>query len=115
MRRDDDKRNRSVFLVLLSLAHGPMHGYEISKFIQTKTRGFFRLPFGSLYPVLHRLEKEKLIASKWSLSGVAKQRKTYSITAKGRKALKEEMELFKGLSGAIKLLSPRTEGTRPST
>lgn len=105
MKRDDDKRNRSVFLVLLALANGPMHGYEISKFIETKTRGFFRLPFGSLYPVLHSLEKEKLIVSKWTLSGAAKQKKTYSISAKGKKALKEEMDLFKGLSGAIRLLS----------
>ena len=106
MKSEDSKRNRTVFLVLLALSHQAMHGYEISKFIETKSRGFFRVPFGSLYPVLHRLETEKLISAKWDDENAAKPKKTYALTAKGRAALNEEVEQFRSLTSAIDLLAP---------
>ena len=106
MKTDDSKRNRTVFLVLLALSNGSMHGYEISKYIETKSNGFFRVPFGSLYPVLHRLEGEKLIQAKWSRGDSQKQKKTYTLTSRGKKALKEEVDLFQNMFGAISLLAP---------
>lgn len=106
MKAEDSKRNRTVFLVLLALSNESMHGYEISKFIESKTNGFFRLPFGSLYPVLHRMESEKLIHAKWDAGDSQKQKKTYALTSRGKKALKEEIDLFRSLSGAISLLAP---------
>jgi DNA-binding PadR family transcriptional regulator len=98
------EQNRTSFLVLLALSHGGMHGYEISKFIDAKSRGFFRLPFGSLYPVLHRMESEKLIAAKWDDS--AKPKKTYALTARGRKELEGELEIFRSYTKAMNLLVP---------
>lgn len=106
MKTDGSKQNRTVFLVLLALSNGSMHGYEISKFIESKTNGFFRVPFGSLYPVLHKLEKEKLIGAKWDESESGKPKKTYALTANGKKVLKKEIELFRSLSGALNLLAP---------
>lgn len=103
---ESTKRNRTLFLVLLALSNESMHGYEISKFIETKTNGFFRLPFGSLYPVLHKMEADKLIQSRWDTSGSQKPRKTYSLTPSGKSALREEMGLFRGLYGAIRSLAP---------
>lgn len=106
MKTDDTKRNRTMFLVLLALSHEAMHGYEISKFIDAKSKGFFSMPFGSLYPVLHRLEVEKLITAKWEQKDSLKPKKTYSLSAKGRKALEQEVGLFRSYSKAIGLLLP---------
>ena len=106
MKTDDGRRNRTQFLVLLALSHKAMHGYEISKFIEARSNGFFRVPFGSLYPVLHRLETEKLISATWDAEDAPKPKKTYVLTAKGKKALGEEVDSFRSLSSAIKLLSP---------
>lgn len=106
MKTDDAKRSRTEFLVLLALSHGAMHGYEIAKFIDAKSRGFFSLPFGSLYPVLHRLEVDKIIASKWEATDSLKPKKTYALSAKGRKALEQEINVFRSYSKAIGLLLP---------
>jgi PadR family transcriptional regulator PadR len=103
MKNDESKRNRTTLLVLLALSHGEMHGYEISKFIDTKSRGFFRMPFGSLYPVLHRLEEEKLISAKWDDDSL-KPKKKYSLAAKGRKALEEQLDAFRSYTKAITLM-----------
>lgn len=106
MKNEDSKRNRTKLLVLLSLSHGDMHGYEISKFIDAKSKGFFRMPFGSLYPVLHRLETEKLIAAKWESTTSLKPRKIYALTARGRKCLEDEVTGFRSYARALNALVP---------
>src|SRR4051812_37410404 len=107
MRSDDQKRNRTLLLVLLALSHGAMHGYEIAKFIDAQSRGFFTMPFGSLYPVLHKLEADKLITAKWDGDDRLKPRKTYALSAKGKKALDEEIANFRSYTHAIDLLIPQ--------
>jgi PadR family transcriptional regulator PadR len=100
----DERRTRTTFLCLLALSHSPMHGYEISKFIENKSAGFFRVPFGSLYPVLHRLELDRLILAQWEAG--AKPKKTYTLTESGRSALRQEILLFDSLALAINQLTP---------
>jgi len=106
MKDKDSKRNRTTLLVLLALSHGDMHGYEIAKFIDSKSKGFFRMPFGSLYPVLHRLEEDRLISAKWDSDESLKPKKIYSLTAKGRRSTEEEMEIFRSYTKALNLLVP---------
>lgn len=106
MRNEEPKRNRTTLLVLSALSNGEMHGYEISKFIDAKSGGFFRMPFGSLYPVLHKLEEDKLISAKWDSSGSEKPKKIYSLTARGKKALEEEVGLFRSYARALSRLLP---------
>lgn len=103
--QNDSKPNRTVFLTLLALSHGAMHGYEISKFIELKSNGFFRVSFGSLYPVLHKLEADKFVQAKWDAGESLKQKKTYSLTTVGKKALRDEVTQFKSLHNALSLLS----------
>ena len=107
MKQDDAKKNRTEFLVLLALSHGAMHGYEIAKFIDAKSKGFFTMPFGSLYPVLHRLEADKTIAAKWETTASLKPKKVYTLSARGRKALDQEVEVFRSYANAIGLLMPK--------
>lgn len=106
MKNDDLKLNRTALLVLLALTHGAMHGYEIAKYIDTKSKGFFRMPFGSLYPVLHKLEKDRFIGSEWEDSDSQKQRKIYTLTVKGKKVLEEEVSLLRSYTKALNLLLP---------
>lgn len=106
MKNDDLKLNRTSLLVLLALTHNSMHGYEIAKYIDNKSKGFFRMPFGSLYPVLHRLEKDKLIGAEWEDGDSQKPRKIYNITARGRKSLEEEVTVLRSYTKALNLLMP---------
>ena len=77
----------SLDLIVLSVvADEPQYGYLIQKRINLASHGQVKLPAGTLYPLLHRLEKDKLIKSQWD-SSTGRKRKWYQITAKGSKRL----------------------------
>jgi DNA-binding PadR family transcriptional regulator len=96
----DSSSARGTFLVLLALDSGPKHGYEIARWIEDKTNGFFSLSFGALYPILHRLEKQRAIEGGWEDVGAAKRKRVYSLTAAGRKQLREERAHHEAMIGA---------------
>jgi len=73
-------------LILTILARGKNYGYEIIQQVKDMSGGHLEWADGMLYPVLHKLESEKLIASEWLLVDERK-RKYYRLTEKGRKAL----------------------------
>lgn len=98
--------NRTNFLVLLALSHGPAHGYEIAKFIDEKSRGFFRVPFGSLYPVLHKLEKDRLVKAKWDQNDSEKPRKIYQLSELGKKELQAEIDNTRSSYKALNAMIP---------
>jgi PadR family transcriptional regulator PadR len=89
-------KSRGTFLVLLALADGPKHGYEIATFLKERSGGFFTLSFGALYPILHKLEKEGLVGGTW-----VERRKTYELSKAGRAALVDERERYDELVGAF--------------
>src|SRR5205085_2944324 len=80
----------STLLVLGLLADSPSYGYEIVRGVNDAADGLFEWQEGTVYPILHRLEKDGLVRSKWQESQRGNQRKYYYITAKGRSALKSE-------------------------
>ena len=67
------------------LFHGKKHGYQLALEIEEKSDGLFKFNHGTLYPILHKLEKEGLIKGAWKQEGPKRQRKYYSLTAKGKK------------------------------
>ena len=71
-------------LVLACLRDGPMHGYQIATSIEERGGGYFTFKHGTLYPILHRLEKDGVIAGRWSDEGPKGRRKAYVLTRKGR-------------------------------
>lgn len=73
-------------MVLSVLADESQYGYSIQKRLNSVSLGKVKLPAGTLYPLLHRLESEKLIKSKWDDS-TGRKRKWYELTAKGKKRL----------------------------
>ncbi len=84
---DRDLMRGSLDLIVLGvLADGNNYGYEIQKRVREATGERVKLPAGTLYPLLHRMEGGKLIRSKWDES-TGRRRKWYELTAAGRRRL----------------------------
>lgn len=97
-------------LILQILRWGPQHGYGISQAIRNRSSEAFQVDTGSLYPALHRLEKQKWIASEWKVSENKQRVKAYRLTALGRKQLASEHSRWKQLMTAMAgILNPSAE------
>jgi PadR family transcriptional regulator, regulatory protein PadR len=89
-------------LVLSALVDGPKYGYLIQKHLRAATV----VQAGTLYPLLHRLESEKLIRARWD-SSTSRQRKWYELTPPGRRRLTERAQDWLQVTDCIReLLSP---------
>jgi DNA-binding PadR family transcriptional regulator len=94
-------------LVLAVVEAKPMHGYEIISELRTRSKGTFDLAEGSVYPVLHKLEAAKLLTSTWTTES-GRRRRTYKITPRGTRALREQEVEWKRFSAGVSLvLKPR--------
>ena len=82
-------RDIHELLVLSTLRSGDKHGYQIALDVEHDSNGLFRFRHGTLYPILHRLEAEGLIRGAWSKAD-GRRRKTYTLTARGRRHLTGE-------------------------
>ena len=91
-------------LILRTLLFGPAHGHAICHAIEHGSEDILRVDHGSLYPALHRLVKQGLIASKEGLSENNRRAKFYSLTPKGRRALTAESSKWERLTRAIGLI-----------
>jgi PadR family transcriptional regulator, regulatory protein PadR len=72
-------------LILAILFSGKKHGYQLALELEERSEGIFKFNHGTLYPILHKLEKEKLIKGTWKQEGPKRKRKYYTLTAKGKK------------------------------
>lgn len=77
-------------LMLSILAQGEAYGYQIIQRIHDLSDGRIAWSAGTLYPVLHRLETQGLVASAWRTSEAGRDRKYYRLTPKGQQALQAE-------------------------
>jgi PadR family transcriptional regulator, regulatory protein PadR len=91
-------------LILQVVALEPIHGYAIAQRLRQISRDVVRVPQGSLYPALHRLENRKVLAAEWKRSETGRDAKYYRLTPKGRAYLKSEAENWERLSVAIRLI-----------
>jgi DNA-binding PadR family transcriptional regulator len=85
-------------LLLAELGREPMHGYQIALNIEERSGGYFPFSHGTMYPILHRLEKEGLIAGSWSDPAKGRPRKEYALTEAGRAHLARHVEEWRTLS-----------------
>lgn len=91
-------------LILKTLALEPMHGWGIAQRIQQLSADALEVGQGSLYPALHRLELDGMIASEWSTSENNRRAKYYSLTPSGRRRLKSELVEWQRTTQAIALV-----------
>lgn len=78
--------NKSLILTILAKCE-ESYGYEIIQLVHSLSEGVIQWKDGMLYPVLHRMEKERLVASRWVVADNGRKRKYYQITTDGHKAL----------------------------
>src|SRR5215467_2930442 len=90
-----------AMLILRSLQWGPQHGYGISQAIRAQSSEVLQVETGSLYPALHRMEKQGWIRAEWRQTEANQRAKFYSLTAAGRKQLHEEHTRWKRMVEAI--------------
>lgn len=92
-------------LILKTLVQGPNHGFGITLHIQEVSRGLLKVEEGSLYPALHRLDRDKLVEAEWKVSENGRRARYYKLTAQGRKALAAQTETWDTLrKGVTKVL-----------
>ena len=88
-------------LILRTLLWGPQHGHGIGQAIRRSSADLLQIERGSLYPALHRLNAQGLIASEWKASDLNRRAKYYRLTAAGRNQLVAEQARWKLLVRAI--------------
>jgi PadR family transcriptional regulator PadR len=88
-------------LILTTLQWGPQHGHGISQQIRAGSGELLQVETGSLYPALHRLERQGWLGSEWKVSDKNQRAKYYRLTAAGKKQLLAEESKWKLLVRAI--------------
>ena len=88
-------------LILQTLQWGPQHGYGIGNAIRAHSGELLKVETGSLYPALHRLEKQGWVKSEWKLTETGQRAKYYRITPTGKKQLASEADRWAQMTGAI--------------
>jgi PadR family transcriptional regulator PadR len=88
-------------LVLRTLADGPMHGYGITRAIETKSGDVLPIEDAALYKALRRLEAAGAIDSEWGVSDNNRRARFYRLTAKGRRELLAEADTWRRFAAAV--------------
>lgn len=89
-------------LILKTLLFGPAHGHGITTYIRQTTEGALVVEHGSLYPALHRLQRDGFISSKWERAPETnRELKFYRLTAAGRRELSKQQSKWEDLVRAI--------------
>ena len=96
----DALRGHLDALILAVIEGDPLHGYAIMEALRQRSRGAIDIPTGTLYPALRRLERAGYLRSKWS-SVDGRRRRTYRLTAAGRRTLASERIAWRDLAVAV--------------
>jgi DNA-binding PadR family transcriptional regulator len=88
-------------MVLSILSRGDSYGYAIIQRVRELSEGRLAWTDGMLYPILHRLEEQKLISSSWRESDAGRKRKYYRILEAGRRALDEQRSQWAAINEAL--------------
>jgi transcriptional regulator len=88
-------------LILKAVSLGPLHGYGVLLRIEQITRGALQVEQGALYPALYRLEHQGLLDTEWGTSDNNRRAKFYTLTATGKRRLRQEMDSWNRLAAAM--------------
>ena len=95
-------------LILQTLQWGPQHGYGISQAIRIRSGEILQVDTGSLYPALHRLERQRWIKAEWKISENKQCVRVYRLTPAGKRQLTHERSRWEQISEAIaSIIAPR--------
>ena len=88
-------------IVLSVLRSGSMYGYELVQAVKARSDNALDLREGVVYPLLHRLVADGLLASQWGDSEKGPRRRYYSLTAKGRSVREQQADQWHAFAGAV--------------
>lgn len=102
MSRPSDLVQGTLDLLLLKIvALGPLHGWAIAQRLKQVSGDVLQVSEGSLYPALHKLEREGWLTATWQASDTGRRARFYTLSRAGRRALEREKADWNRLSGAI--------------
>ncbi|HEY7568187.1 MAG TPA: PadR family transcriptional regulator [Gemmatimonadaceae bacterium] len=96
------KKGSAEFLILSLLEKRARHGYEISKLIESRSKGALRFNVASLYPLLYRLEDRGWVQAKWVENPGQRRRRFYRLTTEGKKVLLDEQRTWDEFVRAVR-------------
>ena len=88
-------------LVLRALASGPNHGYGVAALVEARTGGDLVIEDAALYQALHRLDRQGFVAAEWRASDNNRRARYYSLTADGRRRLRDETASWRRYARAV--------------
>jgi DNA-binding PadR family transcriptional regulator len=92
-------------LILSLIGQEPLYGYRLIKEIGMRSEGYFQFKESTLYPALHRLERDGLIKGKWERLPNGQERRYYYLTEAGRRVLGQKRDEWKGFCAAVNLVT----------
>ena len=99
------KKGSAEQLILALLEDEPRHGYELSKLIESRSRGVLQFHVASLYPLLYRMEERGWIDGRWVEKAGQRRRRYYRITAEGKRVLADQRRSWGEFIEAIGLIA----------
>jgi PadR family transcriptional regulator PadR len=96
--------NTQSLLLYLIAKSGRIHGYRLIQEIRSRSKGYFQFRAGTVYPVLHKLEREGFIRGEWAAPSGRQQRRHYTITEKGKRALSRQLSTWAEFTAAMNLI-----------
>ena len=104
MRQQELLKGNTETLLLSLLESEPMYGYQIVREMKQRSSGYFDFKEGTLYPALHRMERDNLLEGLWRDTPSGNNRRYYSITARDRQALADRLQEWRRFSRAMNLV-----------
>ena len=106
--RDEIPQGLLDLLILRTLMREKeLHGFEIAQLIERTSEDVLQVEEGSLYPALQRLLIKGLVTGEWGRTSENRRARYYRITAAGRKHLRQEMQVYERVTGAVaRVLTP---------
>jgi PadR family transcriptional regulator len=101
--RDVSLRGHLDLLLLGALEVGPSHGYAAIERLRERSGGVFDYPEGTIYPALHRLERDGLLRSRWSAAD-GRRRRVYALTRRGAADLERGRGAWREFARAVELV-----------
>ena len=95
------KKGSTELLILALLEDRARHGYELGKLIEIRSGGRLQFRIGSLYPILCRLEGQKLIVGRWVEKAGERRRRFYRLTPEGRASLTRQRSDWEDFTSAV--------------
>ena len=92
-------------LILSLVSEAPKYGYQLVKEMDVRSSGYFHLKEGTLYPALHRLERDGLVEGAWEDSPTGQSRRYYRITTAGKAKLHSVLQEWDLFTRAVNLVA----------